>query len=110
MHAGLAGAQLVPLNPAAPVALPPRIAPTLPPITPRIVKIPEGTEVRDALAEKLSSTTSAEGDQFSVITDEEINLPDGKVIPAGYTGKGEVINVSKAGMVGKSGQLNIRMD
>ena len=73
-------------------------------------RISEGTEVRVKLAEKLSSATSAEGDVFSVITDESISLPDGTVIPAGYVGKGEVTEVSKAGMVGKSGQLNIRLD
>ncbi len=84
--------------------------PPAPAALPHAVKVPEGTEIHVELGEKLSSATSAEGDVFSIITDEEIVLPDGTVIPPGYSGRGEVTNVSKAGMVGKSGQLNIRLD
>jgi hypothetical protein len=75
----------------------------------RTVKIPEGTEVRIQFDEQLSSATSSSGDTFSISTDEEIKLPDGTVIPAGYRGKGEVTSAEKNGMMGKAGQLNVRM-
>lgn len=104
-HGGVAFAQI------RAVMAPQTSTAAAPPIsTPSEARIPEGTEVEVELREKLSSATSAEGDEFSVITDEEITLPDGTILPAGYTGKGEVTGVSKAGMVGKSGQLNIRLD
>jgi hypothetical protein len=75
-----------------------------------VVKLAEGTEVHVHLGEALSSATSAEGDTFQVVLDEPIALPDGTIIPAGYSGKGEVTKVEKAGMLGKSGQLSIRVN
>jgi hypothetical protein len=74
------------------------------------VRIPEGTEVHVHLAEPLSSATANAGDTFSIITDEEITLADGTVIPAGYSGKGEITQVEKAGMLGKPGSLSIRLN
>jgi hypothetical protein len=73
------------------------------------VKIPEGTEVSIALAERLSSSTSAVGDTFAVYSNEDIRLADGTVIPAGYSGKGEVTVAEHNGMLGKSGQLGVRL-
>ncbi|HEY1928903.1 MAG TPA: hypothetical protein VGG92_15680 [Caulobacteraceae bacterium] len=77
---------------------------------PSKVRIPEGTEVRLRLLEKLSSSTSTEGDTFEVVTDEEIRLPDGTTLPAGYSGRGEVTRAEHNGWLGKSGQLDIRLD
>jgi hypothetical protein len=73
-------------------------------------KIPEGTEVHLHLNEPISSATAAVGDTFSISTDEEIRLADGTVIPAGYSGKGEVSAAEKNGMMGKAGQLSIRLN
>ncbi len=75
-----------------------------------VAKLAEGTEVHVHLGEALSSATSVEGDTFQVVLDEPITLPDGTIIPAGYSGKGEVTKVEKAGMLGKSGQLSIRVN
>jgi hypothetical protein len=58
----------------------------------------------------LSSATANAGDTFPIVSDEEIRLPDGTVIPAGYSGKGEVLQAEKSGMLGKPGQLSIRLD
>ncbi|HWF00915.1 MAG TPA: hypothetical protein VG248_14040 [Caulobacteraceae bacterium] len=99
---GAASAQSVPAGPPSPMtATAPAAA---------MVKIPEGTEIRLQLREKLSSATSAEGDTFEVFTAEEIRLTDGTVIPAGYSGRGEVTHVEHTGWMGKSGQLNIKVD
>src|SRR5437016_7375060 len=85
-------------------------APTAPAaVAPAHVKIPEGTEVRVVFDEALSSATAISGDSFSISTDEEIKLADGTVIPLGYRGKGEVTAAEKNGMMGKAGQLNVRM-
>jgi hypothetical protein len=78
--------------------------------TPSTVRIPEGTEVRVRLEDQLSSATSAPGDLFTVSTTEEIQLADGTVIPPGYRGRREVTFTDKPGMLGKAGQLNMRLD
>jgi hypothetical protein len=74
------------------------------------LRIPEGTEVHVHLTEPLSSATASAGDTFSIVTDEEIRLPGGVIIPSGYSGKGEVTQVEKSGMLGKPGQLSIRIN
>ena len=73
------------------------------------VRIPEGTEVRIQFDEQLSSATASSGDTFSISTDEDIRLSDGTIIRAGYRGKGEVTSADKNGMMGKAGQLNVRL-
>jgi hypothetical protein len=72
--------------------------------------IPEGTEVRVRLNERLSSASNIEGDEFSITTDEPIQLSDGTIIPAGFRGRGEVTDAHKKGMLGKAGELHIRLD
>jgi hypothetical protein len=86
-------------------------APTLPVSAPRaLVRIPEGTEVRVQLDEPVSSATASVGDTFSISTDEEIHLADGTVIPAGFSGRGEVTSAEKKGMLGKAGELSVRLE
>ena len=72
--------------------------------------LPEGTPVKVRLEDRLSSATSVVGDEFSISTDEAITLPDGAIIPAGFRGKGEVIEAHRKGMLGKAGTLAIRLD
>jgi hypothetical protein len=91
-------------NPASPVASFPA------PSAATSVKVPEGTEVQLRLGERLSSATAAVGDTFEIVSDEEVTLPDGTILPAGYSGRGEVTIAEKNGMLGKSGQLGIRMN
>ncbi|MDB5479881.1 MAG: hypothetical protein JWO83_934 [Caulobacteraceae bacterium] len=71
--------------------------------------MPEGTEVQLRLGERLSSATAAVGDTFEIISDEEITLADGTILPTGYSGRGEVTVAERNGMLGKSGQLGIRV-
>ena len=62
------------------------------------------------LEDQLSSASATAGDTFAISTDEEIRLPDGTVIPAGFRGKGEVTEAHKKGMLGKAGELSVRLD
>lgn len=62
------------------------------------------------LDEPLSSATATAGETFAISTFEEIRLPDGTVIPAGYHGKGTVTAAEKRGMLGKAGQLTLSVD
>jgi hypothetical protein len=94
--------------PVATPAPPNSVAPTPP--TPTTECIPEGTELSVQFEDSMSSATAAEGDVFSFTTINEIRLADGAVIPAGYRGRGEITNVERRGMLGKPGQLNLRLD
>lgn len=92
----------------------PAATPTMPTATPvaaapTSVRVPEGAEVRVRFDEALSSATAATGDSFSIVTDEAIRLADGTLIPAGYRGKGEVTDAEKKGMMGKAGDLKVRL-
>lgn len=74
------------------------------------VTVPEGTEVHVHLGERLSSATASVGDTFVIVSDEEIRLRDGTVIPPGYVGRGEVTVAERNGFLGKSGQLGVRLN
>ena len=73
------------------------------------IKIPEGTELPMRLEEKLSSKTSSEGDKFAVSLAEDVRLADGTILKKGYRGVGEIIHLKKSGMMGKSGEMNVRL-
>ena len=100
---------LTPPNPSRPAA--PLISPP-PPASPVNVSIdvPEGTEIHIAVEDPLSSKTSVAGDEFAFKTTQAIHLPDGTVLPEGYSGRGEVTDVEKKGMLGKAGHLNVRLE
>lgn len=74
------------------------------------VHVPEGTDIPIRFDEKLSSKTNTEGDRFTITLADEVKLPNGTVIPAGYKGVGEVADAEKNGMMGKAGTLNVRLD
>ena len=72
-------------------------------------KVAEGTEFPMRLEETLSSKHAQEGDRFTVSLTEDVKLPDGTVLKAGYRGVGEVIEARDNGMLGKTGKLNVRL-
>jgi hypothetical protein len=73
-------------------------------------RLPEGTEVRVRLDESLSSATSTVGDEFAISTEDDIHLADGTIVPGGFRGRGEVVAAHKKGMLGKAGELSVRLD
>jgi hypothetical protein len=73
------------------------------------VKVPEGTEFPVRLEDALSSSSATEGDRFTITLDDDVKLPDGTVLRAGYRGIGEVVEARDNGMLGKSGKLNVRL-
>jgi hypothetical protein len=95
---------------AAPATAPPANSSASPAVAPAIhVRIPEGTEFPLRLEDKLSSQTSTEGDRFTVSLIDDVKLPDGTVLRAGYKGVGEVVKAERNGMMGKTGKLSIRL-
>jgi hypothetical protein len=73
------------------------------------VKVPEGTEFSVRLEDALSSSSATEGDRFTISLEEDVKLPDGTVLRAGYRGVGEVVEARDNGMLGKSGKLNVKL-
>ena len=89
----------------APLATPVPVAPTL-----AAVKLTEGTEMVLRLEDTLSSKTANEGDRITVTLVDDVALPNGVVLKAGYRGVGEVVEARSNGAMGKTGKVNIRIN
>jgi hypothetical protein len=74
------------------------------------VQVPEGTEFPLRLEDTISSKTAHEGDRFTVSLTDDVKLPDGTMLRAGYRGVGEVVHAEKSGMMGKTGKLDLRLN
>ncbi len=95
-------------NPAAPAA--PTAAPLTTSVPAGTVMLREGTDVPLKFAQALSSKSAAEGDPVALTLDEDLKVGDVVVAKAGSKAFGEVSNVKKSGMMGKAGELNVRLD
>lgn len=73
-------------------------------------KIPEGTDVRLQLTDKLSSASATEGQRFNLVVDEDVQIGGVVVVPRGSKAVGTVINVGKRKRMGKAGELNIQIN
>jgi hypothetical protein len=68
-------------------------------------RVAAGTIVSIEVGERLNSKIHVRGYRFPIRLAEPIESADGVLIPAGAEGVGEVISASKAGMMGKAGEL-----
>jgi hypothetical protein len=95
----------------APPAAPSTAAPVAPLVAPsgKIV-LTEGSDIPLTFNQDLSSKTAVEGDPVEFVLAEDIKVGDVVVAKAGSKAIGEVTNSKKAGMMGKAGELNIRLD
>jgi hypothetical protein len=89
-----------PILSAAPAVAPPSAT----------INVPEGTEFPVRLEDTLSSKTAQEGERFTISLVEDVPLPDGTILRAGYRGVGEVVDARKNGMMGKAGRLSVRLN
>lgn len=74
------------------------------------VKIPDGTLVRLALLERLSSATNRVDDAVNFEVTEEIRIGSVIAIPRGATARGRVVEVEAKRRMGKAGKLNFTVD
>lgn len=95
-----------PLQDATPV----RTVQTAPVTTGNKQVLREGTEVPLKFAEDISSKTAAVDDTVAMVLDEDIKVGDIIVARAEAKAVATVSNVRKAGMMGKAGELNIRLE
>ena len=91
--------------PAAPVAAVPAAE-----ATPQKLILKEGADVSLKFAQDLSSKTAEDDDPVSLVLDQDIKIGDVVVVKAGAKAVGTITHAKKAGMMGKAGELNMRLD
>jgi hypothetical protein len=74
------------------------------------VVLKEGTDIKLKFAEEISSKTATAEDPVTLILDEDVRVGDIVVVRSGAKAVGFVSSAKKAGMMGKGGELNIRLD
>ena len=80
------------------------------PVMPEKITLKEGTQVPLKFGQALSSKTAAEGDSVNFLLAEDLKVGDVVVAKAGATALGTVSHAKKAGMMGKGGELNVRLE
>jgi flagellar basal body L-ring protein FlgH len=70
----------------------------------------DGSDVHLKFAESISSKTAAEGDTINLVLDEDLKVGDVVVAKAGSKAVGTVTHAKKAGMMGKAGEFNMRLE
>ena len=70
----------------------------------------EGSDVTLKFDQDLSSKTAQEGDPVTLVLDQDLTVGSVVVAKAGCKAVGEVTHAKRAGMMGKGGELNIRLD
>jgi hypothetical protein len=93
-------APVAPPTPQPEVAASAAAAPAVPPA---VVKA--GSYIQIEIAEGLSSQNRVHGDKYALKLAAPIMLNGKVVVPAGTPGVGQVVSASKAGMIGKPGEL-----
>jgi hypothetical protein len=88
---------------------PPVPAPTGPDASGKY-KLREGEDVNLQFAQDLSSKTAAEGDPVTLTLVDDLKVGGVVVAKVGCKAVGEVSKAEKSGMMGKAGELSIRLD
>jgi hypothetical protein len=70
----------------------------------------DGSDVKLKFAEAVSSKTATEGDSVNLVLDEDLKVGNVVVAKAGSKAVGTVTHAKKAGMMGKAGELNMRLE
>jgi len=91
---------------SSPAVQPP--APAVEPSAKLVLK--EGTDVKLKFAQDLSSKTATDDDPVNMVLDEDLKVGDVTVCKAGAKALGTVTHAKKAGMMGKGGELNMRLE
>jgi hypothetical protein len=85
------------------------VAPAAPAAPAKLI-LKEGTDVKLKFSDDLSSKTANEGDPVNLVLDEDLKVGDVVVVKAGAKATGTITNAKKAGMMGKAGELNMRLE
>ena len=69
----------------------------------------EGADVNLKFSQDLSSKTATEDDPVNLVLDQDLKIGDIVIAKAGAKAVGTITHAKKAGMVGKAGELNMRL-
>ena len=94
----------------APAATPAAAAASVGPDAAGKYMLRDGADVSLVFAQDLSSKTSSEGDPVVLTLADDLKVGDVVVAKAGDKAFGEVTKAEKSGMMGKAGELNIRLN
>jgi len=83
---------------------------TAQPGQPAKLVLKEGTDVNLKFVDEVTSKTAQDGDPVSLVLDQDLKLGDVTVVKAGAKAVGTITNSKKAGMLGKAGELNMRLE
>jgi hypothetical protein len=70
----------------------------------------ERADVNLKFAQDLNSKTANDDDPVSLVLDQDIKIGDMVVVKSGAKAVGTITHAKKAGMMGKAGELNMRLD
>jgi hypothetical protein len=101
-------AQPVKATPAEPAPAEPAPAPAASASEKLVFK--DGSDVHLKFAESVSSKTATEGDTINLLLDEDLKIGSVVVAKVGSKAVGTVTHAKKAGMMGKAGELNMRLE
>jgi len=91
--------------PAASVAAAPAAA-----VAPDKLILKEGADVSLKFAQDVNSKTANDDDPVALVLDQDIKIGEIVVVKAGAKAVGTITHAKKAGMLGKAGELNMRLD
>ncbi len=79
-------------------------------VAPDKVILKEGADVSLKFAQDVNSQTANDDDPVALVLDQDIKIGDIVVVKAGAKAVGTITHAKKAGMLGKAGELNMRLD
>jgi len=81
-----------------------------PAATPAKLVLKDGSDIHLKFAEAITSKTATEGDPVNLLLDQDLKIGDVVVAKAGAKAVGTITHAKKAGMMGKAGELNMRLE
>lgn len=99
----------------APTEAPPTPAPTTTNVVPAVapvqkIVLKEGADVMLKFAQDVTSKTATEGDTVNLVLDQDLKVGDVVIAKAGAKAVGTISHSKKAGMMGRAGELNMRLE
>jgi hypothetical protein len=79
-------------------------------VVPDKLTLKEGADVSLKFAQDVNSKTANDDDPVALVLDQDIKIGDMVVVKAGAKAVGTITHAKKAGMLGKAGELNMRLD
>jgi glucose/arabinose dehydrogenase len=96
-------------QPAAPAETKPSEVASTPAKPAEKLVLKEGSDVNLKFAQDLSSKTATEDDPVNLVLDQDLKIGDVVIAKAGAKAVGTITHAKKAGMMGKAGELNMRL-